>query len=113
MERRKFTREFKLEAVRLIKERGVAYAQASRDLGVLRPTSGCNYKRRKICAINYWLPALCVQIRKLYVVTVGLKLCNCHITQRGIQRPWFGVNKDYKHVHQTAPSTADLTSQII
>ena len=34
MERRKFTREFKLEAVRLIKERGVAYAQASRDLGV-------------------------------------------------------------------------------
>jgi transposase len=32
MERRKFTREFKLEAVRLIKERGVSYAQASRDL---------------------------------------------------------------------------------
>ena len=34
MERRKFTREFKLEAVKLIKERGVAVAQASRDLGV-------------------------------------------------------------------------------
>ena len=34
MERRKFTREFKLEAVRLIKERGVSYAQASLDLGV-------------------------------------------------------------------------------
>ena len=34
MERRKFTREFKLEAVRLIKERGVSYAQASQDLGV-------------------------------------------------------------------------------
>ena len=29
-----FTREFKLEAVRLIKERGVSYAQASQDLGV-------------------------------------------------------------------------------
>ena len=29
MERRKFTREFKLEAVRLIKDRGVSYAQAS------------------------------------------------------------------------------------
>jgi transposase len=29
-----FTREFKLEAVRLIKERGVSYAQASEDLGV-------------------------------------------------------------------------------
>lgn len=34
MERRKFTREFKLEAVRLIKERGVTVAQASRDLDV-------------------------------------------------------------------------------
>jgi transposase-like protein len=34
MERRQFTREFKLEAVRLIKERGVSYAQASKDLGV-------------------------------------------------------------------------------
>jgi transposase len=33
-ERRKFTREFKLEAVRLIKERGVSYTQASEDLGV-------------------------------------------------------------------------------
>jgi transposase len=34
MERRKFTREFKLEAVKLIGERGVSVAQASRDLGV-------------------------------------------------------------------------------
>ena len=34
MERRKFTREFKLEAVKLITERGVSVAQASRDLGV-------------------------------------------------------------------------------
>ena len=34
MERRKFTREFKLEAVNLIKERGVSVAQASRDLSV-------------------------------------------------------------------------------
>jgi transposase len=32
MERRKFTREFKLEAVRLIKDRGVSVARASRDL---------------------------------------------------------------------------------
>jgi transposase-like protein len=32
MERRQFTREFKLEAVRLIKQRGVSYAQASQDL---------------------------------------------------------------------------------
>jgi transposase-like protein len=34
MERRKFTREFKLEAVKLIRERGVAVTQASHDLGV-------------------------------------------------------------------------------
>ena len=34
MQRRKHSREFKLEAVRLIRERGVSVAQASRDLGV-------------------------------------------------------------------------------
>jgi len=32
MERRRFTREFKLEAVRLIRDRGVSYAQTSQDL---------------------------------------------------------------------------------
>lgn len=34
MQRRKFSREFKLEAVRLVPERGVAVAQAARDLDV-------------------------------------------------------------------------------
>jgi len=34
MQRRRYTREFKLEAVRLIRERGVSVAQAARDLGV-------------------------------------------------------------------------------
>ena len=34
MERRSFTREFKLEAVKLVKERGVSVAQAARDLDV-------------------------------------------------------------------------------
>ena len=42
MERRQFTREFKLEAVRLIKDRGVSYAQASADLGV-HPTQLRNW----------------------------------------------------------------------
>lgn len=32
MQRRKFSREFKLEAVRLVSERGVSVAQAARDL---------------------------------------------------------------------------------
>ena len=32
MERRRFSREFKLEAVRLVRERGVTVAQAARDL---------------------------------------------------------------------------------
>lgn len=36
MERRAFTREFKLEAVKLVLERGVTIAQASRDLGLQR-----------------------------------------------------------------------------
>jgi transposase len=34
MERRKFDREFKVEAVKLVKERGVSVAQAARDLDV-------------------------------------------------------------------------------
>ncbi len=32
--RRRFSREFKVEAVRLVVERGVSMAQAARDLGV-------------------------------------------------------------------------------
>ena len=32
--RRQFSREFKLEAVRLVQERGVTVAQAGRDLGL-------------------------------------------------------------------------------
>ena len=34
MERRRFSREFKLEAVRLVRDRGVSVAQAARDLDV-------------------------------------------------------------------------------
>jgi len=34
MQRRKFGREFKIEAVRLIRERGVSVSQAARDLDV-------------------------------------------------------------------------------
>jgi transposase len=34
MQRRIFSREFKLEAVKLVKDRGVGVAQASRDLDV-------------------------------------------------------------------------------
>jgi transposase len=34
MQRRKFNREFKVEAVRLVKDRGVSVAQAARDLDV-------------------------------------------------------------------------------
>jgi len=40
MRRWKFTQAFKLEAVRLIREWGVAYAQASRDLGVHHHATG-------------------------------------------------------------------------
>ncbi len=34
MQRRKFSREYKLEAVKLVRERGVNVAQAARDLDV-------------------------------------------------------------------------------
>ena len=34
MERRRFTREFKVEAIKLVRERGVAVRQAARDLNV-------------------------------------------------------------------------------
>ena len=34
MARRVFSREFKVEAVRLVRERGVSVAQASRDIDV-------------------------------------------------------------------------------
>jgi transposase len=34
MERRKFSREFKLEAVNLVRDRGVAIVQAARDLDI-------------------------------------------------------------------------------
>ena len=34
MERRRFTREFEVEAVKLVRERGVAVVQAARDLNV-------------------------------------------------------------------------------
>src|SRR4051794_30993060 len=42
MERRKFTREFKLEAVKLVKGRGMPYARAAEDLGV-HPTQLRNW----------------------------------------------------------------------
>jgi two-component sensor histidine kinase len=34
MDRRRFTREFKVEAVKLVRERGVAVKQAARDLNI-------------------------------------------------------------------------------
>ena len=34
MGRRQFSREFKLEAIRLVRERGVSVAQAGRDLDI-------------------------------------------------------------------------------
>jgi transposase len=40
MQRRKFSREFKVEAVRLVRERDVSVAQASRDLFRLQGASG-------------------------------------------------------------------------
>jgi transposase-like protein len=60
MERRKFTHEFKLEAVRLIKERGVSYAQASQDLVCISHSCAveCFYNpKRRHSTIGYLSPA--------------------------------------------------------
>ena len=46
--RRKFSREFKSEAVRLVTDRGVAVAQAVRDLGVAE--SVLRLRMRKLTA---------------------------------------------------------------
>jgi transposase-like protein len=55
MERRQFTREFKLEAVRLIKDRGVSYTQASADLGV-HPTQLRNWVKQLADDPQYAFP---------------------------------------------------------
>src|SRR3954471_16017364 len=34
LQRRKFSREYKIEAIKLVRERGVSVAQAGRDLGI-------------------------------------------------------------------------------
>jgi transposase len=44
-QRRRYAREFKMEAVRLITEQGVTVAQASRDLGV-SPYLLCRWKKK-------------------------------------------------------------------
>jgi transposase len=40
MERRSFSREFKLEAVKLVRERGVTVTQAAKDLGIAQSVLG-------------------------------------------------------------------------
>jgi transposase len=40
MGRRSFSREFKFEAVKLVKERGVSVAQAAKDLGISQSVMG-------------------------------------------------------------------------
>jgi transposase len=40
MERRSFSREFKLEAVKLVRERGVTITQAAKDLGIAQSVLG-------------------------------------------------------------------------
>src|SRR4029434_2656722 len=53
MERRKFTREFKLEAVRLIKDRGVSYVQASQDHKRGTSCRRTDERRDELAAVNH------------------------------------------------------------
>jgi len=49
MQRRKFSREFKLEAVKLVRERGVSVSQAARDLDLHE-----NVARASGCVSRWW-----------------------------------------------------------
>jgi len=46
MGRRSFSREFKLEAVKLVRERGVSVTQASKDLGFPRVCSVAGFAKQ-------------------------------------------------------------------
>lgn len=49
MTRRKFSHEFKVEAVRLVTDRGVAVAQAARDLDVAESVLRRWGRKRSVC----------------------------------------------------------------
>ena len=64
MERRRFTREFKPEAVRLIGDRGVSYARASEDLKV-HPTQLRNWVKAFADDPQHAFPARARQMIRL------------------------------------------------
>jgi Transposase len=108
MERRKFTREFKLEAVKLIKERGVTVAPASRDLGVHGTAS-----RRWLCERSAWW----VVLTDLLSTTLILKhsACVLLLAIRSIALPVFTAIVDVSvcwhqkgEARSTGPSAAPL-----
>src|SRR5882724_3366057 len=80
MERRKFTREFKLEAVRLIKERGVSYVQASQ--GGMAPL-GYDTKDRTI-TVNEPEAETVRTIFRSYLKLGSLNLLMADLRKRGI-----------------------------
>ena len=79
MVRRQFSREFKLEAVRLVKERGVSVVQASRDLDVgenilrrwIKELTADPGQARAECAARPYLPAHMGAHRLLRRLPVG------------------------------------------
>ena len=54
IQRQKFSREFKIEVVKLVTERGLAVAQAARDLDIQRQ-SGCDERdnQDEIARLDY------------------------------------------------------------
>lgn len=89
MQRRKFSRVFKVEAIRLIKERGVSVAQAERDLGVRAgPTSE---KRERIKALER-------EVRELRHAKAILRKASAHFAQTELDRlPLLGVDHCLTH----------------
>ena len=69
MQRRKFSREFKIEAVRLVGERGVSVAQASRE--GLSHCHGASAERRRLRDFQAAAPA----VRHVSIATARSARC--------------------------------------
>jgi transposase len=103
MERRQFTREFKLEAVRLIKQRGVSYAQASKDL-VVHPTRLRNWVKQLADDPQHAFPGHGqMKPEQLEIAQLKREVAKLKAEQDILQRIRFAASPD-RHHHRTAHS---------
>lgn len=115
MKRRKFSREFKIEAVKLVRERGVSGAQAGRDTDMPVRTFGTFTQDLhhladwfKACGVTrvamestgvYWIPAYeILEQRGFEVILVNARWdARCHSSMETIRAALVGNNR-HEHV---------------